>query len=167
MANLIVAAANLEIIGQGTRIPWHYPEDLKWFKKQTMGGVLIMGRITWESLPSKTLPGREIIVVSSQSDLECTVASDVMDAIFIAGTQFPLKQVWIAGGAKIYAEALRLNLVSKIFYTDIPEELVIDDETVRLPNGVFEGFALDIEYKNEKDHRLTHRIYACRSSLQQ
>lgn len=167
MAHLIVAAANLEIIGQGARIPWHYPEDLKWFKKQTRGGVLIMGRITWESLPSKTLPGREIIVVSSQSDLECTVASDVMDAIFIAGTQFPLKQVWIAGGAKIYAEALRLNLVSKIFYTDIPEELVIDDETVRLPNGAFEGFTLDIEYKNEKDPRLTHRIYVCRSSLQQ
>ena len=54
----IAAVSQNGVIGRQGDLPWRLPEDLKWFKKLTMGGILLMGRKTWESLPGG-LPGRE------------------------------------------------------------------------------------------------------------
>ena len=59
----IAAMSENRVIGQGNKIPWHLPEDFRWFKKMTTGQVVVMGRRTFESI-GKPLPNRETIVVS-------------------------------------------------------------------------------------------------------
>ena len=58
MLSLVVARARNGAIGQAGTIPWHAPEDLAFFQRETTGGAVIMGRNTWESLPLRPLPGR-------------------------------------------------------------------------------------------------------------
>ena len=61
----IVAIAENGVIGNGLEIPWHISEDFKHFKRTTTGGIIVMGRRTWESLGSKPLPNRENVVITS------------------------------------------------------------------------------------------------------
>ncbi len=63
MLTLVVARAKGGAIGRDGDIPWHAPEDLKMFQRETLGGALVMGRRTWESLPVKPLKNRLNIVV--------------------------------------------------------------------------------------------------------
>jgi dihydrofolate reductase len=161
MASLIIGVARNGVIGQGLEIPWYYPEDLKWFKKTTMGGVLIMGRKTYESLKGRKLPGREIIVLSRSQETYPNKVPTMMDAIYLAGTRWADRPVWIAGGADIYVEALRLNLVSKIYHTLIPEEPIIRDDSILIPSYFLQGFVLEEEIINENDDRLVHQVYQC------
>ena len=61
-----IAAMSLNrVIGKENKLPWHIPDELKWFKKMTTGNVIIMGRKTWESI-GKPLPNRETIVLSTR-----------------------------------------------------------------------------------------------------
>ena len=62
-------------IGRGGDLLWHLPGDLRHFKQLTQGGVVIMGRKTWESLPKRPLPGRLNIIISRQRDYEPRPAS--------------------------------------------------------------------------------------------
>ncbi len=64
---LIAAVGRNGVIGDGSAMPWHLPEDLRFFKETTMGGVLVMGRGTWDSI-GRALPGRRTIVVTRQRD---------------------------------------------------------------------------------------------------
>ncbi|ABG31486.1 dihydrofolate reductase [Roseobacter denitrificans] len=107
MITLIVARAENGAIGRDGTIPWDIPEDLKFFQRETLGGALIMGRNTWESLPVKPLPRRFNIVVSSNSDIAEVVAPSVETAIEIAKAQ-DHQRIYGIGGASIYAEMLPL-----------------------------------------------------------
>ena len=69
MLTLIAARARNGAIGKDGTLPWHIPEDLKFFKRETLGGAIIMGRRTWESLPFKPLKDRLNLVVTSTLDL--------------------------------------------------------------------------------------------------
>src|SRR3954463_10246896 len=71
---LVAAVASNGIIGKDGKLPWHLPEDLKHFKKLTLGHPIIMGRRTWESL-GKPLPGRENIVVTRTPGYEAAGAA--------------------------------------------------------------------------------------------
>ena len=62
----IAAVAENGVIGRGLEIPWRISEDFRHFKRTTLGGVLLMGRRTWESLGSRPLPGRENAVITSR-----------------------------------------------------------------------------------------------------
>ena len=66
MMTLIVARARNGAIGRNNTIPWHAPEDLAAFQRETLGGAIIMGRNTWDSLPKRPLPRRLNIVVTSR-----------------------------------------------------------------------------------------------------
>jgi dihydrofolate reductase len=99
-----IAAMSLNrVIGRGNQIPWHLPEDFKWFKRMTTGNVVVMGRKTFESI-GRPLPNRETIVVS-RGDFSYpgvrTVAS--LEAIDLENES---REVFICGGAQIYAQAL-------------------------------------------------------------
>jgi dihydrofolate reductase len=102
MLSVIVARARNGAIGRGNTIPWHAPEDLAAFQRETLGGAIIMGRRTWESLPRRPLPRRLNIVVTSG-------AGDHAEALFLpleaardaARAQGYLRQYAI-GGAGIY-----------------------------------------------------------------
>ena len=91
------------VIGNGLKIPWHLPEDFKWFKQTTMGEVLVMGRRTFESI-GRALPGRETFVLTrgdfSHPDVTVIRSLDDIAPRLNGRTGF------IAGGAQIYEQAL-------------------------------------------------------------
>jgi dihydrofolate reductase len=107
MVTIIAAIATNGIIGKDNRMPWHLPEDLKHFKALTMGHAMIMGRKTWESLPGR-LPGRPHIVVTRNPDYRAegaTVVGSLAAAIEAAGDT---DEVFVIGGAELYAQALKI-----------------------------------------------------------
>lgn len=91
------------VIGRGNRIPWHLPEDFKWFKETTTGHVLVMGRRTFESI-GRPLPGRETIVLS-RSGFQHPGVRTVSRLEDLDPAADP-REMFICGGAEIYALAL-------------------------------------------------------------
>ena len=91
------------VIGKGNQIPWHLPEDFRWFKQTTSGHVLIMGRKTYESI-GKPLPNRKTIVLSrSNLTIPGVAVAHSLEEID-PGTDS--RDYFICGGAEIYAQAL-------------------------------------------------------------
>jgi dihydrofolate reductase len=101
----IAAMSENRVIGQGNRIPWHLPEDFKWFKQMTTGHVVVMGRKTFESI-GKPLPNRETIVLS-RSNFQHPGVRTVAALSEIGLTDEP-RDIFICGGAEIYRQALPL-----------------------------------------------------------
>ena len=102
---LLAAVAANGVIGVDGRLPWHLPEDLKHFKRLTLGHPVIMGRKTWESL-GKALPGRENIVVSGQPGYQApgaAVASSLGGALALCAGE-PV--AFVIGGERLFAESL-------------------------------------------------------------
>ncbi len=108
----IAAMSENRVIGRGGQIPWHLPEDFKWFKQLTMGHVLVMGRKTFESI-GRPLPGRETIVLSRSqfNNPGVRVISNLGEIDLSNGP----REVFICGGAEIYA--LALPLCSDLYLT--------------------------------------------------
>lgn len=104
---LIAAVAQNGVIGKGLDIPWHFSEDFKHFKRSTMGGIVVMGRRTWESFKGRTLPGRENVVISSS--LKAVEGVKVFKTLeeFKNAYRDDERQVWIIGGASLYESALK------------------------------------------------------------
>lgn len=102
------------VIGDGNRIPWHLPEDFKFFKATTMGHVLVMGRKTFESI-GRPLPGRETLVLSRsgfvQPGVRTITSLDALPALVGDGP------IFICGGAEIYRQTL--PLCSELFLTHV------------------------------------------------
>jgi dihydrofolate reductase len=105
--HLIYARARNGVIGKDNQMPWHLPEDLAHFKRVTLGQPVIMGRKTWDSLPSRfrPLPGRLNIVVTRRSDWRsdgALRAASIGDAMRLCSD---VPDAWIMGGAEIYRQA--------------------------------------------------------------
>jgi dihydrofolate reductase len=101
---LIWAQSTSGVIGRDGGIPWRLPEDQVRFKELTLGHTVVMGRLTWESLPAKVrpLPGRRNVIVSRQADYVAERA-DVVTTLEAALTD---DETWVIGGEQIYALAL-------------------------------------------------------------
>ena len=117
--NMIFARATNGVIGHNNAMPWHLPEDLAHFKKLTLGCPVIMGRKTWDSIPPKfrPLPGRTNIVVTRQSDWQPEGANTAGSLQAALAQCHAASDVWIIGGAQIYAQAEPLAI--RIEVTDI------------------------------------------------
>ena len=102
-----IAAMSLNrVIGAGNRIPWHLPEEFRWFKKTTVGQVIVMGRKTFESI-GKPLPNRTMIVLTrSAVPIQGVEIASELDQIDPANPAFKGRDVFICGGAQIYQLAL-------------------------------------------------------------
>ncbi len=101
MITLIVAVADNGVIGRDNTLPWHLPEDLKRFKRLTMGKPIVMGRRTWESI-GKPLPGRQNIVVTRTANYHAegaTVVDGVEAALRAAGDA---PEIMVIGGAELF-----------------------------------------------------------------
>ncbi|QUS35474.1 dihydrofolate reductase [Falsirhodobacter algicola] len=121
MLTLIAARTQNGAIGKDGSIPWDAPEDMAFFARETLGGALIMGRVTWESLPKKPLPRRMNIVVTSQAlEGEATVAASVEDAVALARAAGHAR-IYGAGGSGIY-EAL-LPMADRLLLTEVDLDL--------------------------------------------
>ena len=101
----IAAMSENRVIGNGNKIPWHLPEDFKWFKKMTTGNIIVMGRKTFESI-GKPLPNRETVVLS-RGQFQYPGVRTISDLSQIDPAK-EAREVFICGGAQIYEQALPL-----------------------------------------------------------
>jgi dihydrofolate reductase len=102
---LVAAVAANGVIGRDGQLPWHLPEDLKHFKRLTLGHPVIMGRRTWESL-GRPLPSRDNIVVTHQAGYDApgaAVASSLEAALALCAGE---SIVFVIGGQQLFAESL-------------------------------------------------------------
>jgi dihydrofolate reductase len=116
---LVAAVASNGVIGRNGQLPWHLPEDLKHFKRLTLGHPIIMGRRTWESLPG-ALPGRDNIVVTSQAGYEApgaAVASSLEGALALCAGE---SMAFVIGGSRLFAESL--PIAAGLVMTEIQRE---------------------------------------------
>ena len=104
---IVAAVARNGVIGVDGGLPWHLPDELALFKELTVGHVLVMGRRTYESV-GRPLPGRTTIVVTRQADwsgAEGVLRAPSVDAALERGASLDA-EVFVVGGAQVYAEAL-------------------------------------------------------------
>ena len=100
----VAAMAANRVIGAHGKMPWHLPEDLRWFKELTTGGTLLMGRVTFDSI-GKPLPGRNTIVLSRREGLLLPGAQVIRDLSGLQTAEIA-GEVFVVGGAEIYRIAL-------------------------------------------------------------
>ena len=120
MISLIVAMTENRVIGRDGDMPWRLSNDLKRFKRITMGHHILMGRKTYDSI-GRPLPGRTTVVISrtaTYDDPNIRVARSLEEAIKISGDD---EEIFITGGAQIYQ--LALSQVDRIYLTRIRCEL--------------------------------------------
>ncbi len=99
----VAAMSQNRVIGYRGNIPWHLPEDFKWFKRLTRGGVILMGRKTFESIRCKPLPNRINVVLSrSATFLNVTTITNLTDF----NEDDYDAEVFVIGGAEIYRQLL-------------------------------------------------------------
>ncbi len=122
---IIVARARNGVIGRDNRMPWHLPEDFAFFKRTTMGAPVIMGRKTHESI-GRPLPGRRNLVVTRDAQRQfagCeTVAS--LDEALARGTTEGVREIFLIGGAQLYAEGL--PLADRLLITELAQDFAGD-----------------------------------------
>jgi dihydrofolate reductase len=159
---LVAAVARNGAIGSDGQLVWRHPEDARWFRQQTLGCPVVMGRKTWDSLPPKfrPLPGRPNIVVTRQTGWQAEgaqVAHGLNQALAMAAhlasqMQAPPPRLVVIGGAALYAQAL--PLADELLLTEVQADLPGDTffpawdraaftEVGRTPGAAPDGPAFD------------------------
>lgn len=168
MITLIVAMDGEHLIGRGSELPWSSPQDLRFFRQATMGGTVIMGRKTWESVKQQAgkafLDGRVNYVVTQNPEKWQRETAEFADRVYgpffessLTGAiedvrqKFPefATEIFIAGGREIYAHALREKLVGRLLVTHIRGKYEGD---VHFPE--FEGDWVGRVVKNTREYRI-------------
>ena len=127
--SLIAALSKNRVIGKNNDLPWHLPDDMKYFMNTTKAHHVIMGRKNYESIPEKfrPLPNRTNIVVTRQKEYQapnCILVNQLEDGIALAKSAGE-KELFIIGGAEIYA--LGLKYATRLYLTEI--DATIDGDT--------------------------------------
>ena len=159
IVSLLVAAAENNVIGKDNQLPWHLPNDLKYFKNLTWGMPILMGRKTFESI-GKPLPGRKSIVITRNNQWQhegVEVVHSVDEAIEKAES-FGVKEIFVIGGAEIFksslpkANRLYLTRIHEAFDGDVffPE---VSEKDWQLLSARF----VEADEKNAFDH--TYQIW--------
>lgn len=145
----IVAASKNWVIGKDNEIPWYIPNDLRYFRRMTLGHHIILGRKNYESI-GKPLPKRTNLIITRDTDFEapgCLVMHNIDDAINHAKKQKE-EEVFICGGGQIYAQTM--DRVDKLYFTEI--EAVVEGD-VFFPEIDFSKWnQISIE-RNQADER--------------
>ncbi|GAA1860123.1 dihydrofolate reductase [Myceligenerans crystallogenes] len=135
-------AAGRPVIGAAGSIPWRIPEDFGHFKATTSGHPVVMGRLTWESLPKRPLPRRTNVVVSGlgavigmadgtpHDDPTATpttveVAGSLQEGLALAAEAPGGDEVWVMGGSRVYAEAI--GIADRLEVTEV--DLRVEGDT--------------------------------------
>jgi len=125
LISLIWAMADNRVIGIENRLPWKLPADMQWFRKNTMGKPIIMGRLTFESFGAKALPGRRNIIISRDTDYSAGENSgdiEVYNSIKAAlDAVKSVEEVMIIGGMSLYKQAL--PMADRLYMTLVHAEL--------------------------------------------
>jgi dihydrofolate reductase len=136
----IVAFDDHMCMGLNGKLPWSLPEDLQWFKEQTMGCPLIMGRNTWGSLPKQPLPGRANIIVSGSTVETITrmgyvtkgqiayrhpehkdvhTCANPGSALSFAQSRYSASKTFVIGGAQLFENMLKNRLIDELWITRV------------------------------------------------
>jgi dihydrofolate reductase len=145
--SLLVAAAENEVIGRDGALPWYLPADLRRFRTLTTGRVVVMGRLTYESILARLghpLDGRTSVVVSSTlgdpADERVVVAGSVESALAMAASSAARAgsdELFVAGGESVYRQTL--SSADRIYLTRVHAQVAGDR---RMPDGWLAGFEL-------------------------
>ena len=150
----IAAIAENLAIGKNGKLPWHYPADLKFFKKTTLNSAIVMGYNTWDSI-GKPLPKRFSIVLSRSRKIKhqpnVILMRNKQEVSALA--KFLKADVFIIGGAETYKTFA--GDIKKWIVTEIPE--TITDADAFMPKDFLEGF--EVEEKIELEGNLKVKIY--------
>ena len=145
----IVAASRNRVIGKDNDIPWHMPNDLKYFKRTTMGHHIIMGRKNFQSF-NFPLPKRTNIVVTRNPYFivsSCIVAHSIEEALLIAKENGE-EEAFIIGGGEIYKQSM--HLIDRLYFTDI--DTIIEGD-VFFPEIDLDVFKLISEEQHKADEK--------------
>ena len=123
---LVVAMARNGVIGRDNQLPWHLPEDLKYFKSVTMGKPIVMGRKTCDSI-GRPLPGRTNIVITRSTEWQCEgveVAHSLEQALELAARVAEcdgVDELIVMGGGEIYRQSL--PRADRLYITEVDAEV--------------------------------------------
>lgn len=156
----IVAIGENFAIGKDNKLLWHFPEDLKYFKTQTSGKIMIMGRKTYDSL-GKPLPKRFHIVISRKPQTSefanVHFVTTIEEAIAFAKTkigEYP-EEVMVVGGAEIYKQTRRQ--CDRLYVTRIPGQYEGD---TFYPADFAAGFTLQNRQMSEAHPGLAYEVWS-------
>jgi len=124
MISIIVAVSDDWGIGKDNDLLWHIPEDMRRFRKLTMGKTIIMGKRTWESLPKKPLPGRNNIVITDVPGecIDCSVtAYSIEDALSKCSSE---EEVFVIGGGSVYRQFM--PIADRLYITHVHKKALAD-----------------------------------------
>ena len=144
MLNLIVAIAQNNCIGKDNKLPWHIPEDLEHFKKLTIGNTVLMGQTTYKSIIDylgKPLPKRKNVVLTRDKNFTVPDGVRVFYSIDEAFEKLKNENVFVCGGASIYAQTI--DKVDTLYITHIHK--MVDGDTF------FPKIDLDIWKESERE----------------
>jgi len=158
MISLIWAMDKNRVIGHKNQLPWHLPEDLKFFKRTTMGHPIVMGRKTWQSI-GRALPGRENIVITRSGDFQCdgcTVKNSLDELIDYSKKKN--EEIFVIGGAEIFKSIL--PDADRLYVTRIDHEFEGDTFFPELKMNEWELISKELGIKDEKNpYHYTFEIY--------
>jgi dihydrofolate reductase len=161
MISFLVAMDRNKVIGRNNELPWHLPEDLKYFKRMTMGHPIAMGRKTHESI-GRILPGRENIIITRNTDYKCEgckVFSSIED--FVRYCNDMEGEIFVIGGAEIFRETF--DYADRLYITCIHEEFEGDTFFPEFDNSHWNLISIEKGIKNQKnpydyDFRMYERV---------
>lgn len=145
--SFIVAVSENNVIGKDNELPWHLSDDLKWFKKNTLGCDVIMGKKTYDSLAIRPLPKRKNIVISkSIKQIDgCMVAASVDEAIGLMDND---KENFVIGGGTVFEQFM--PFVQKLYLTRVFHKFEGD---TFFPEINFNEWKLVFSEKHPKDDK--------------
>lgn len=149
MISLIWAMDENRVIGSYNKLPWHLPEDLKFFKRVTMGHPIVMGRKTHESI-GKPLPGRENVIITRDRQYRsegCTVLYSIDELLDFASKTD--NEVFVIGGAEIFKEII--SHADRLYLTMIHHQFEGDTFFPTFHIDEWELESREMGEKNEKN----------------
>ncbi len=159
--SILVAMASNHTIGLNNTLPWRIPADLKRFKQLTLGHHLIMGRKTYESI-GKPLPGRVNVIVSRDKNLKidgCSVVHSLPEALACCASD---PDIFIVGGAEIYAQSLAL--ADRLLVTEIQQPITGDTWFPEINTAVWQEISREIQKQQSPEALDYHFVEYQRSA---
>lgn len=158
MLSIIVAIAKNNAIGKDNELLWHISEDLKYFKKTTLGYPIIMGRNTWESLPFKPLPNRDNIIITNNKDYKANGGIVFHEIQEVLDYSKNLENSFIIGGGQIYQTFL--PHADKLYITEVDKDFQADTFFPIIDLNIWEiESQSETNYDGKEDLYFTYKVF--------
>ncbi|MBB6452273.1 dihydrofolate reductase [Salirhabdus euzebyi] len=157
MISLLVAMDRNYVIGKDNDLPWHLPNDLKFFKETTLHHTIVMGRKTYESI-GRPLPKRNNVVLTTNQNFQaegCKVIHS-WDPVLEWNEKNPDEEIFVIGGAQLIKDAI--HFANKMYLTEIDE--AFDGDTY-FPPFSMKDWELVRKEKGIKDEKNPYDYYFC------